>query len=90
MKKYVLWDRVSSINGVQAGHFLNEQPFMGYDGDIILIYADETGGRVTNVECKDILSQIYNIDKSLPLADFMNQYFAVTERINRNANIKEN
>ena len=90
MRKYVLWDRVSPINGVQAEHFLNEQPFIGYDGDIILIYADETGGRVTNVECKDILSQIYNINKSLQLDDFMRQFFAVTERSNRNANIKEN
>lgn len=41
MKQYKLWDRQSKINGVNAVHFLSQAPFKGYDGDIILIYADE-------------------------------------------------
>lgn len=76
---YELWDKNSKINGVAASHFLNEQPFKNYNGDIILIYAEN--GKVSNVECKDILAEIYNIDATLPLDDFMDAYFeAITPK----------
>lgn len=79
MKQYNLWDKISPINGVNAAHFLNQPPFKGYNGDIILIYADD-GTRVTNVECKDILAEVYGISAALPLNEFMSQYFAkITE-----------
>lgn len=71
--KYKLWNRVDNINGVDANHFLNKLPFKNYNGDIILIYAEN--GKVSNVECKDILAKHYNIDKTLPLDAFMSKYF---------------
>lgn len=75
MKQYKLWDKTSPINGVNAAHFLNQSPFKGYNGDIILIYSDD-GTRVTNVECKNILAEVYGISAELPLDEFMTQYFA--------------
>lgn len=77
MKQYSVWDRVSPINGVQAEHFLNQLPFKTYNGDIILIYADD-GKTVTNVECKNILAQVFNIDSTLPIGAFMTEYFSKT------------
>lgn len=77
MKKYELWNRQDPINGVEASHFLNNSPFKDYEGDIILIYADN--GRVSNVECKDILAQIYGIDATLELDAFMEAYFKALE-----------
>ena len=79
--KYKLWNRVEMINGVAPSHFLNQQPFKDYKGDIILIYADN--GRVSNVECKDILASVYGIDKTLPLDEFMSAYFAKLEEMNK-------
>lgn len=79
--KYKLWNRVEMINGVASSHFLNQQPFKDYKGDIILIYADN--GRVSNVECKDILASVYEIDKTLPLDAFMTIYFAKLEEMNK-------
>ena len=79
--KYKLWNRVEMINGVAPSHFLNQQPFKDYKGDIILIYADN--GKVSNVECKDILASVYEIDKELPLDEFMAVYFAKLEEMNK-------
>jgi hypothetical protein len=79
--KYKLWNRVEMINGVAPSHFLNQQPFKDYKGDIILIYADN--GKVSNVECKDILARVYEIDKTLPLDEFMSAYFAKLEEMNK-------
>lgn len=77
MKKYELWDKKSPINGVEASYFLNKAPFKNYSGDIILIYGTETS--VSNVECKEILASIYDIDVNLPIAEFMSAY---EEKIN--------
>ena len=79
--KYKLWNRVEMINGVAPSHFLNQQPFKDYKGDIILIYADN--GKVSNVECKDILASVYEIDKTLPLDEFMSAYFTKLEEMNK-------
>ena len=79
--KYKLWNRVEMINGVAPSHFLNQQPFKDYKGDIILIYADN--GKVSNVECKDTLANIYGIDKTLPLDKFMAVYVAKLEEMNK-------
>ena len=87
MKQYSIWDRTSNINGVPASHFLNQQPFKGYGGEIILIYADN--GRVTNVECKDILAEVYGIDGSIPMEQFMTQYFAKLEERNNAAQTEQ-
>lgn len=77
--KYKLWNRVDNINGVTASHFLDKLPFKNYNGDIILIYAES--GKVSNVECKDILAKHYNIDKTLPLDSFMSKYFEALEPV---------
>ena len=81
---YKLWNRQDSINGVEASHFLNQTPFKNYNGDIILIYSES--GKVTNVECKDILAKHYNIDKTLGVDSFMTAYF---EAVNQEATIEE-
>ena len=79
--KYKVWNRMEMINGVAPSHFLNQQPFKDCKGDIILIYADN--GKVSNVECKDILASVYEIDKTLPLDEFMSEYFAKLEEMNK-------
>lgn len=80
MKTYKLWNKVDLINGVEPSHFLTKQPFKNYDGDIILIYND--GGRVTNVESKEILASVYGIDKTLSLDEFMAKYFEAISKNN--------
>lgn len=69
---YSLWNRIDTINGIEARHFLEQNPFKDYEGDIILIYSDN--GKVSQVECKDILASVYGIDKTLSLDEFMTQY----------------
>lgn len=69
---YSLWNRTDTINGIEANYFLEQKPFKDYKGDIILIYSDN--GKVSQVECKDILASVYGIDKTLSLDEFMTQY----------------
>lgn len=69
---YSLWNRIDTINGIEASYFLEQKPFKDYEGDIILIYADN--GKVSQIECKDILASVYGIDKTLSLDEFMTQY----------------
>ena len=69
---YSLWNRIDTINGIEASYFLEQKPFKDYEGDIILIYADN--GKVSQVECKDILASVYGIDKTLSLDEFMLEY----------------
>lgn len=82
---YKLWDKKTPINGVEASYFLNKQPFKNYNGDIILIYAEN--GSVSNVESKEVLSFVYNIDIDLPLDEFMVAY---EEALNSSAEENEN
>ena len=70
--QYKLWDRKESINGKEASYFLNQLPFKNCTHDIILIYGDN--GKVSQVECKEILAKLYNIDINLPIDEFMAQY----------------
>ena len=72
--KYKLWNKVDAINGVSASHFLNNEPFKSCKHDIILIYNEN--GRVTQIECKNILANVYGIDINLDLDNFMAQYFS--------------
>lgn len=78
--QYKLWNRQDKINGVAPSHFLNQPTFKDYNGDIILIYG--VSGRVTNVERKDTLADIYNINVNLSLNIFMSQYFSKLEEQN--------
>ena len=78
--RYEIWNRTSKINNVDASHFLSQAPFKNYNGDIILIYADDN--KVSNVECKDILATIYGLDATLDIDTFMAQYFAKLEELN--------
>ena len=70
---YKVWNKTSSINGLEPQHFLSKPPFKNYEGDIILIYCEDD--KVSQIECKDILSKLYGIDKTLSLDEFMTQYF---------------
>ena len=72
--QYKLWDRKETINGKEASYFLNQLPFKNCTHDIILIYAEN--GKVSQVECKEILAKLYNIDINLPIDEFMAQYQA--------------
>ena len=76
---YSLWNRKDTINGKEASYFLEQKPFKYYEGDIILIYSDS--GKVSEIECKDILASVYGIDKTLSLDEFMTQYFAKLTQI---------
>ena len=76
---YKLWNRKEKINGVEPSHFLNQSPFKKYNGDIILIYS--VNGKISNVECKDVLASVYGIDKTLPLDEFMAAYCAKLEEL---------
>ena len=82
---YKLWDKKTPINGVEASYFLNKEPFKTYKGDIILIYAEN--GSVSNVESKEVLALVYNIDVNLPLDKFM---IAYEEVLNSGAEKSEN
>ena len=70
---YKIWDKISSINGLEPQHFLSKPPFKNYDGDIILIYGEDD--KISQVECKDILASVYGIDNTLSIDEFMTQYF---------------
>ena len=76
---YKVWDKTSSINGLEQQHFLSKPPFKDYESDIILIYGEDD--TVSQVECKDILASVYGIDKTLSLDEFMAQYFAKLTQI---------
>ena len=76
---YKVWDKTSLINGLEPQHFLSKPPFKNYEGDIILIYCED--GKVSQVECKDILAKVYCIDNALSLDEFMTQYFAKLTQI---------
>ena len=76
---YKVWDKTSSINGLEPQHFLSKHPFKDYEGDIILIYVENN--KVSQVECKDILASLYGIDKTLSLDEFMTQYLAKLTQI---------
>ena len=80
---YKVWNRVDAINGVNAEHFLNREPFKSCKHDIILIFNDNN--KVSQVECKDILAQIYKIDKNLHIETFMAKYFEIKAK-----EVKEN
>lgn len=84
MQKYEVWNRTSPINGQPANYILSQMPFNTYNGEIILLYASDNT-TVTNIECKDILASIYNIDKNLSTDLFMAQYFAVLKAIEEQA-----
>ena len=76
---YKVWDKTSSINGLEPQHFLSKPPFKNYECDIILIYGEDY--KISQVECKDILASVYGIDKTLSLDEFMTQYFAKLTQI---------
>ncbi len=90
---YKVWDKTSSINGLEPQHFLSKQPFKDYQGDIILIYGENH--KVSQVECKDILASVYGIDKTLSLDEFMKAYETILntpieqEEINETSEINE-
>ena len=75
---YKVWNRIDTINGVNAEHFLNSEPFKSCKHDIILIYNDNN--KVSQIECKDILAQVYGIDKNLEISAFMTKYFEIKDK----------
>lgn len=86
-KLYKLWNRTDKINGLEPKVYLSQYPFKNYNGDIILLYLKEN--IISQVESKEMLSQIYNIDISLPLDDFMNEYFTKSQLVETDEKIEE-
>jgi len=76
---YKVWNRQDKINGVEAKIILEKQPFCAEDGDIILIANASNPNKITNIECKSILSSIFDIDISLNIYEFMKTYFEKTK-----------
>ena len=70
---YKIWNKTDSINGVEAQVILNKSPFNKTSGDIILIYENEQ--QILAIESKDVLAEVYGINKEQALADFMEEYF---------------
>lgn len=72
--QYKIWNRQDKINGKEPSHFLTQPTFKNYDGDIILIYNEDTN-KVSQIERKDVLAKVYDIDVNLVLDAFMLTYF---------------
>ena len=82
MLYYDLWDKTSSINGVEASHFLENPIFKEYDGDIILIYKSEKKLTVTQVEKRTTLCQIADVALDTELDALMTAYEkAITAKV---------
>ena len=86
MKMFNIWDKETPINNMEASYFLNQNPFKNYSGDIILIYADN--GKVSNIECKDILAEVYGIDVTLDTISFMQEYFKKLKDVENNESVE--
>lgn len=66
-----VWDKQTDINGYSAERFLSENEFLQ---DEETIFIKTVNGRVTNVEGKSILADVYGIDPNLPNDEFIAEY----------------
>lgn len=76
MTKFKIWNKLDSINGIDASKILTNVPFVyNLSSEFILVYEEETPDKIDRIEIKDIISNILKIDKSLPIDEFMKLYF---------------
>lgn len=67
-----VWDKVTSINGVEASAVLESLP-MAKDDEVILL-VDEISGMVTNIEMKKILTSNLGLSPSLSAMEVGSAY----------------
>lgn len=65
------WDKQSEINGRSAEWVLNRHTFLQKE---TTIFIRTENGRVTNIEGKSILAELYGIDPTLPDDEFIAEY----------------
>ena len=66
-----LWDKHSSINGLSAEDFMAKNKHLVGETEILIRFS---GNQVVQVEGKQILSNIYGIDNSLEIDEFIQEY----------------
>lgn len=72
-----VWDKVTSINGVEASVVLESLP-MAKDDEVILL-VDETSGMVTNIEMKKILASNLGLSSFASAMEIGNAYVQYLE-----------
>lgn len=66
-----VWNKTKDINGFSASDFLARNKHLQNESTI---YIKTVGGRVTQVEGKNILASVYGIDASLSNDEFIAEY----------------
>jgi len=66
-----VWDKQTDINGFSAEDFLARNKHLQNEETIFI---KTVNGRVTQVEGKNILAGVYNIDSTLPNYEFIEEY----------------
>lgn len=72
-----IWDKIESINGVEASKVLESLP-MAKDDEVILLI-DEISGMVTNIEMKKILTSNLGLSPSLSAMEVGSAYVQYLE-----------
>jgi hypothetical protein len=70
-----IWDKTSAINGYPAVYYFEIYPHLVGEKTIFI---RTTNGRVTNIEGKSILANLYGIDPTLPDDEFIAEYERMT------------
>lgn len=68
---WTIWDKQTEINGFSAEWFLNRHKHLANEETVFI---KTVNGRVTQVEGKSILANIYGIDPTLPDDEFIGEY----------------
>jgi len=68
---WTVWNKTSKINGMSAKEFFNRNKHLQNQSTIYLKYVDN---KVVEVEGKEILANVYNIDISLDDETFIEEY----------------
>jgi len=66
-----VWDKTTDINGFSASDFLARNKHLANEETI---YIKTVGGRITQVEGKNILAAVYGIDATLNDEEFIAEY----------------
>jgi hypothetical protein len=71
---WTVWDKKSDINGFSAEWYLNRHRHLKSEETIFI---KTVNGRITHVNGKSILANIYGIDPTLPNEEFIAAYEAI-------------
>lgn len=70
---WIVWDKISDINGFSASDFYERNRHLRYEDTI---YLKIVNGRVVQVGGKGVLASVYGIDPTLPDDEFIAAYEA--------------